>query len=142
MGLYLRPNLYFAPRSSSEGFPNIFGSLHRIVSENELHSYNDLCCGIKETNFVHCCFSAKHNGKFKGSGSPWPPYRIPSMASDPYTDPRHILLSRVLQGVLFVIFYKAVHTTQLSDQVIALAVYLLEMALSVCESIGSTVSTQ
>lgn len=81
---------------------------------------------------------AKHTGKFKGSGAPWPPFRIPSAVSHPYSDPRLVLLSRVVQGVLFVIFYKAVHTSQLSDQMVALAVYLLEMALSVCESGGSS----
>lgn len=77
---------------------------------------------------------AKQAGKFKGPGAPWPPFRLPTPVSHPYTDPRLMLLSRVVQGVLFVIFYKAVHTSQLSDQVVALAVYLLEMALSVCES--------
>lgn len=77
---------------------------------------------------------AKQSGKFKGSGAPWPPFRIPQVVvSQSYSDPRLVLLSRVVQGVLFVIFYKAVHTSQLSDQMVALAVYLLEMALSVCD---------
>lgn len=80
---------------------------------------------------------AKHTGQFKGSGAPWPPFRIPSAVAHPYSDPRLVLLSRVVQGVLFVIFYKAVHTSQLSDQMVALAVYLLEMAVSVTESGGS-----
>lgn len=83
----------------------------------------------------------KHAGKFKGSGTPWPPFRIPATAATPYTDPRHMLLSKAVQGVLFVIFYKGVHTTQLSDQVVALAVYLLEMALSICDSGDSSVIT-
>lgn len=81
----------------------------------------------------------KHTGKFKGSGTPWPPFRIPSAVSHPYSDPRLVLLSRIVQGVIFVIFYKAVHTSQLSDQVVALAVYLLEMGLSVCEPGNSSV---
>jgi E3 ubiquitin-protein ligase UBR3 len=80
---------------------------------------------------------AKQSGKFKScSGSPWPPFRIPGDVSAPYTDPRQTLLSRVVQSVLFVIFYKAVHTSNLSDQVVALAVYLLEMALSVSDEPG------
>ena len=86
--------------------------------------------------------SATQSGKFKGKTSLWPPYRMPKKVAEPYTDPRHVLLSKVLQGVLFVIFYKSVHTTQLSDQVVSLAVYLLEMALSVCDNIGPQVRTQ
>lgn len=76
---------------------------------------------------------AKQSGKYKGSSPPWPPFRIPAPASDPYVDPREILLTKVVQGMLFAIFYKAVHTSQLSDQVVALAVYILEMAVSICD---------
>lgn len=77
---------------------------------------------------------AKQTGKYKGSSPPWPPFRVPPAVSDPYVDPRQILLTKVVQGLLFVIFYKAVHTSQLSDQVVALAVYLMEMAITVCDS--------
>ncbi|ODN00342.1 E3 ubiquitin-protein ligase UBR3 [Orchesella cincta] len=79
---------------------------------------------------------AKQSGKYKGSGAPWPPFRVPGSVTDPYIDPRQILLTKVVQGMLFVIFYKAVHSTQLSEQVIALAIYLLEMAVTICDSIG------
>lgn len=77
---------------------------------------------------------AKQSGKYKGSSPPWPPFRVPAAGTDPYIDPRQILLTRSIQGMLFVIFYKAVHTSQLSDQVVALAVYLLEMAITICDS--------
>ncbi|CAL8073578.1 unnamed protein product [Orchesella dallaii] len=79
---------------------------------------------------------AKQSGKYKGSGAPWPPFRVPGSVSDPYIDPRQILLTKVVQGMLFVIFYKAVHSSQLSEQVVALAIYLLEMAVTICDSIG------
>jgi len=79
----------------------------------------------------------KQSGKFKSCGSPWPPFRIPGEVSVPYTDPRQTLLCRVVQSVLFVVLYKAVHTTNLSDQVVALGVYLLELALSVCDEPGN-----
>lgn len=77
---------------------------------------------------------AKQSGKYKGSSPPWPPFRVPPPVTDPYVDPRQILLAKVVQGMLFVIFYKAVHTSQLSDQVVALSIYLLEMAVTVCDS--------
>lgn len=81
--------------------------------------------------------SAKQGGTFKSSL--WPPYRIPEMASKPYQDPRYLLHSNVLQAVVFVILYKAYHTINLSDQMLALSVYLLEMALTVCEPTTSDV---
>lgn len=85
-------------------------------------------------------YSVKQSGKCRTSGSLWPPFRIPSTAASPYVDPRHILLNKVFQGILFAIFYKLVHTTQFSDQVASLAIYLLEMALSVCDTVGAQVT--
>lgn len=48
----------------------------------------------------------------------------------------------MFHGLLFVIFYKAVNTAQSSDQMVSLAVYLLELALSVTDAIGSNVKVK
>lgn len=65
------------------------------------------------------------------SNLPWPPFRLPP---DPDTlkflDPRKLLYSKVLHGVLFSILYKASYVCDITDQVLALTVFLIEMSLS------------
>lgn len=65
------------------------------------------------------------------SATPWPPFRLPT---DPdlakFVDPRKLLYSKVLHGVLFTILYKALYVNDVTDQVLSLTVYLLEMALN------------
>ncbi|XP_069676263.1 E3 ubiquitin-protein ligase Ubr3 isoform X3 [Periplaneta americana] len=72
-------------------------------------------------------------GKFKGSGAPWPPFRIPGPCSPAYEDPRKLLRSRVFHAMVFVVLYKAVHGQNVSEHVMALALYLLEMAVESAE---------
>jgi len=73
---------------------------------------------------------AKQNGKLANNTQPWPPFRIPS---DPNTskflDPRKILYSKVLHGTLFTILYKAIYVCDISDQALALTIFILETAL-------------
>ncbi|RWS04809.1 E3 ubiquitin-protein ligase UBR3-like protein [Dinothrombium tinctorium] len=74
----------------------------------------------------------KQNNKLKDrSSQPWPPFRIPK---DPDTskffDPRMLLYSKVLHGALFTILYKALNVCEVSDQVLSLTIFLLEMALT------------
>uniref|UniRef100_A0A1Q3EZK2 E3 ubiquitin-protein ligase n=2 Tax=Culex tarsalis TaxID=7177 RepID=A0A1Q3EZK2_CULTA len=73
-------------------------------------------------------------GKMPKSGSLWPPFRLPSSCGRVYSDPGGILSSRVLHATLLAIFYRAVHTHSVSEHMLALAVFLLEMAVSNCES--------
>ncbi|XP_026278143.1 E3 ubiquitin-protein ligase Ubr3 [Frankliniella occidentalis] len=77
------------------------------------------------TEYVH------QTGKFKGSGPPWPPYRMPGKCHPAYDDPRKVLQSRVFHAFAFIVLHKAVHGHDVSDHVIALTLYLLEMALSI-----------
>ena len=76
-------------------------------------------------------FSVQQTGKFKGSGSPWPPFRMPGKCHPAYDDPRKVLQSRVFHAFAFIVLHKAVHGHDVSDHVIALTLYLLEMALSI-----------
>ncbi|XP_029716977.1 E3 ubiquitin-protein ligase Ubr3 [Aedes albopictus] len=76
----------------------------------------------------------KGEGKMPRSGSLWPPFRLPSSCGKVYSDPRSILSSRVLHATILAIFYRAVHTHSVSEHMLALAVFLLEMAVSNSES--------
>ena len=73
----------------------------------------------------------KQSGKSQTKSLPWPPFRLPPDADrTKFTDPRKLLYSKVLHGVLFSILHKALYVCDVSDQVLALTVYLIEMALS------------
>ncbi|XP_055590572.1 E3 ubiquitin-protein ligase Ubr3-like, partial [Uranotaenia lowii] len=76
----------------------------------------------------------KSVSKMPKSGSLWPPFRLPSSCGKFYSDPKSILTSRVLHAMLLAIFYRAVHTHSASEHMLALAVFLLEMAVSNCET--------
>ncbi|XP_025832184.1 E3 ubiquitin-protein ligase Ubr3 isoform X1 [Agrilus planipennis] len=75
---------------------------------------------------------AKQANKLKPGTSPWPPFRQPAPTSVAYEDPRKILQSKVFHAIAFVVLYKAVKG-QISEHVIALIIFLLEMAVEVCE---------
>nr|CAD7398319.1 unnamed protein product [Timema poppensis] len=72
-------------------------------------------------------------GKLKGNGTPWPPFRSPAPCSPAYDDPRKLLCSRVFHAMVFVVLHKAVHGHSVSEHVIALVLYLLEMAVATAE---------
>ncbi|KAJ8687402.1 hypothetical protein QAD02_023196 [Eretmocerus hayati] len=73
------------------------------------------------------------SGKLKTNAPPWPPFRHPAPVSADYEDPRLVLRSKVFHAMIFVILYKAVKGQNISEQVMALAVYLLEMAVVTAE---------
>ena len=67
----------------------------------------------------------------KSSTAPWPPFRLPSAPdTSKFLDPRQLLYSKVLHSFLFTILYKALYVADVTDQVLALTVYLIEMALN------------
>ncbi|RWS24069.1 E3 ubiquitin-protein ligase UBR3-like protein, partial [Leptotrombidium deliense] len=74
----------------------------------------------------------RQSGKLKDKIShPWPPFRIPKDPdTNKFLDPRKLLYSKVLHGVLFTILYKALHVCEVTEQVLSLTVFLLEMALA------------
>jgi E3 ubiquitin-protein ligase UBR3 len=79
------------------------------------------------------CHSVQQVSKFKGSGTPWPPFRIPAPCNPAYEDPRKLLRSRVFHAMVFVVLYKIVHRQNVSDHVTSLIIYLLEMAVESAE---------
>ncbi|KAK0089869.1 hypothetical protein PV325_004892 [Microctonus aethiopoides] len=71
----------------------------------------------------------KQTGKLKNSSTLWPPFRHPASVSSNYDDPRIVLRSRVFHAMAFVILYKAVNDHNISEHIMALTIYLLEMAV-------------
>lgn len=85
-------------------------------------------------------FSAKQSGKLKNNVTPWPPFRPPTPVSAQYDDPRVVLGSKVFHAMIFVILYKAINNQNISEHVISLGIYLLEMAVETAEVPDKSVS--
>ena len=64
------------------------------------------------------------------AAQPWPPWRLPGECEPQYEDPRVILHSKFAHGLIFNLLYKAVHTHGISENIMSLSVFLLELALS------------
>lgn len=71
----------------------------------------------------------RQNGKYGSLESPWPPFRIPSNTHKEFLDPVKFLQSKTMHAIIFTILYRACHDPDIPDQVIALAVYLLEATI-------------
>lgn len=72
----------------------------------------------------------KQEKKMPKSGNLWPPYRLPAPVGDCYSDPSCILHSRVLHSMILAVLYRAVYFGNVSEQMLSLAVFLLEMAIT------------
>nr|XP_033321626.1 E3 ubiquitin-protein ligase Ubr3 isoform X1 [Megalopta genalis] len=75
----------------------------------------------------------KQSGKLKNSATPWPPFRHPAPVSFDYDDPRLVLRTRVFHATILIILYKTVYGHSISEHVMALTIYLLEMAVITAE---------
>lgn len=77
----------------------------------------------------------KQEKKMPKSGNLWPPFRIPGPVGPAYSDPSCILHSRILHAAILGILYRAVHSHNVSEHMLALAVFLLEMAVTFTDNI-------
>ncbi|KAI5710044.1 hypothetical protein M8J76_006269 [Diaphorina citri] len=68
-------------------------------------------------------------GRIKSGNPPWPPLRAPGPAHPAYGDPRRVLGTRLFHSVVWIGLYKAVHFHSVSEHVMALIVFLLEMTV-------------
>ncbi|XP_043254590.1 E3 ubiquitin-protein ligase Ubr3 [Colletes gigas] len=75
----------------------------------------------------------KQSGKLKNSATPWPPFRHPAPVSPDYDDPRIVLRTKIFHVMILIILYKAVYGHNISEHVMALTIYLLEMAVITAE---------
>ncbi|XP_023317565.1 E3 ubiquitin-protein ligase Ubr3 isoform X3 [Trichogramma pretiosum] len=75
----------------------------------------------------------KQTGKLKANATPWPPFRHPWPVDKYYDDPCMILQSKFFHAMVFIILFKAVKQHKLTEQSIALTIYLLELAVMSAE---------
>lgn len=79
------------------------------------------------TNYV------KSKNKMPASGNLWPPFRLPRPVGPAFSDPCRILSSRVFHSTVLSILYRAVHSRDVSEHLLALAIFLLEIAVETSE---------
>ncbi|XP_064555346.1 E3 ubiquitin-protein ligase Ubr3 [Drosophila montana] len=126
-------SVYKAPSSGSENleqglftpidevWEEYYDPLHvllRAVHRRDFQSSLD-----RFTNYV------KSKDKMPASGNLWPPFRLPLPVGSSFTDPCRILNSRLFHSTILSIFFRAVHTRDVSEHLLALAVFLLEIAV-------------
>ncbi|XP_052850174.1 E3 ubiquitin-protein ligase Ubr3 isoform X2 [Drosophila gunungcola] len=137
-------SVYKAPSSGSENleqglftpidevWEKHYDPLHvllRAVHRRDFQSSLD-----RFTNYV------KSKEKMPASGNLWPPFRLPQAlpATSSFSDPCKILNSRVFHSTILSIFFRAVHTRDVSEHLLALAVFLLEIAVETSEDVGGS----
>lgn len=64
------------------------------------------------------------------SGNLWPPFRIPSEVGSLYSDPACVLNTKIFHSMILGILYRAVHVKNISENLMALAIFLLEIAVT------------
>ncbi|XP_017113090.1 E3 ubiquitin-protein ligase Ubr3 isoform X2 [Drosophila elegans] len=137
-------SVYKAPSSGSENleqglftpidevWEKHYDPLHvllRAVHRRDFQSSLD-----RYTNYV------KSKDKMPASGNLWPPFRLPQAlpANSSFSDPCKILNSRVFHSTILSILFRAVHTRDVSEHLLALAVFLLEIAVETSEDVGGS----
>ncbi|CAD7090025.1 unnamed protein product [Hermetia illucens] len=71
----------------------------------------------------------KSQNRMPKSGNLWPPFRLPRPVGKAFSDPCCILNSRVFHATALAIFHRAVHSHNVSEHLLALTVFLLEIAV-------------
>ncbi|KAL9877993.1 ubr3 ubiquitin ligase isoform 2-T2 [Glossina fuscipes fuscipes] len=79
------------------------------------------------TNYV------KSKNKMPVSGNLWPPFRLPRPVGPAFSDPCRILGSRVFHSTILSILHRAVYSRDVSEHLLALAIFLLEVAIETSE---------
>lgn len=64
------------------------------------------------------------------SGNLWPPFRIPGEVGQLYSDPACVLNTKIFHSMMLGILYRAVHAKNISENLMALAIFLLEVAVT------------
>lgn len=77
----------------------------------------------------------KGQKKMPKSGNLWPPFRVPDVWEETnknaaYTNPCCVLNSKVMHAALLSIFYRALYSHNVSENLLSLAVFLLEIAVT------------
>lgn len=135
-------SVYKAPSSGSENleqglftpidevWEEYYDPLHvllRAVHRRDFQSSLD-----RFTNYV------KSKNRMPASGNLWPPFRLPRPVGAAFSDPCRILNSRVFHSTILSILFRAVHSRDVSEHLLALAIFLLEIAIETSEDTKST----
>lgn len=64
------------------------------------------------------------------SGNLWPPFRLPNDVGKGYSDPACILNTKVFHSMILGILNRAVHVKNVSEHLMALAIFLMEIAVT------------
>ncbi|XP_053948183.1 E3 ubiquitin-protein ligase Ubr3 [Anastrepha ludens] len=130
-------SVYKAPSSGSENleqglftpiddvWEEYYDPLHvllRAVHRRDFQSSLD-----RFTNYV------KSKNKMPASGNLWPPFRMPRPVGEAFNDPCRILNSRIFHSTILSILFRAVHSRDVSEHLLALAIFLLEVAVEKSE---------
>lgn len=59
----------------------------------------------------------------------WPPFRLPTFINSKFADPKKLLYSKVLHGVIFTVLYRALYTNEVTEQILSLTMFLLQLSL-------------
>lgn len=128
---------YKAPSSGSENLEQglftpiddvwdiFYDPLHILL--RAVHRRDFQCSMDRFTNYV------KSKNLTPKSGICWPPYRLPRPVGKAFKDPCQLLNSKVFHSIILSILYRAHHTHNVSEQILSLAVFLLEIAVEKCE---------
>lgn len=134
-------SVYKAPTSGSENleqgmftpiddvWEKYYDPLHvllRAVHRRDFQSSMD-----RFSNYV------KSKNKMPKSGNLWPPFRLPRVVGQGFSDPCCILNSKVFHATLLAIFYRAVHSHNVSEHLLALSVFLLEIAVDMNNNLSN-----
>lgn len=76
--------------------------------------------------------------KMPKSGNLWPPFRLPNEVGKGYSDPACILNTKVFHSIILGILNRAVHAKNVSEQLLALAIFLLEIAVTSAKKVSQS----
>ncbi|XP_037934520.1 E3 ubiquitin-protein ligase Ubr3 [Teleopsis dalmanni] len=131
-------SVYKAPSSGSENleqglftpiddvWEKYYDPLHvllRAVHRRDFQSSLD-----RFTNYV------KSKNKMPVSGNLWPPFRLPKPVGKAFSNPCEVLNSHIFHSVVLSILFRAVHSRDVSEHLLALVIFLLEISIEANET--------
>lgn len=84
----------------------------------------------------------KAKDKMPASGNLWPPFRLPRAVGGAFSDPCCILNSKVFHSTILAILFRAVYSRDVSEHLLALTIFLLEIAIESSEDIKAQSNTK
>ncbi|XP_055371277.1 E3 ubiquitin-protein ligase Ubr3 isoform X2 [Condylostylus longicornis] len=138
-------SVYKAPASRSE---NLEQGLFMPIDEVWEHFYDPLHVLLRavhrrdfQSSMDRFGNYVKSKNKMPKSGNLWPPFRLPRPVGEQFSDPCCILNSRVFHSTILAILHRAVNSHNISEHLLALAVFLLEIAVENSDNLKTNKDT-